>query len=87
MISKGGLVYVYSIKTKDNEEALVYVLIEARFTSDHWIALGYGNICHYCVSVIGKIMIDLPLIYPLLLYHGSESYNAPKKTYGIYSLC
>ena len=28
---------VYSVKTKDNDEAFVYTLIEAESSSDYWI--------------------------------------------------
>ncbi|SPM44531.1 transposase [Orientia tsutsugamushi] len=34
---------LFSVKTKNNNDAFIYVLIEAELRSDYWIASNYGN--------------------------------------------
>lgn len=59
---------IYSVKTKENEEAFVYVLIESQSTADYWISF---RLWKYMLLLLERHMKDknrLPLIAPLLVY-------------------
>ncbi len=59
---------IYSVKTKENEEAFVYVLIESQSTADYWISF---RLWKYMLLLLERHMKDknrLPLIASLLVY-------------------
>lgn len=59
---------IYSVKTKENEEAFVYVLIESQSTADYWISF---RLWKYMLLLLERHMKNrnrLPLIVPLLVY-------------------
>lgn len=59
---------IYSVKTKENEEAFVYVLIESQSTADYWISF---RLWKYMLLLLERHMKDknrLLLIAPLLVY-------------------
>lgn len=72
---------IYSLGTKDNKEAFVYVLIEAQSTCDCWIAL---RLWKY-VERHAKEKDRLPLICTLLIYNGSEVYSAPRNLWELFA--
>ena len=68
---------VLSVKTKNNQKAFVYTLIEAQISPDYWIAF---RLFKYILLLCERHIKDkdkLPLICPLVLYHGSKKYDAP----------
>ena len=76
---------VYSVKTKDNEKAFVYVLVEGQSTSDHWIALRLWKYM-LLLSERHKSKKDrLQLIAPIVFYHGSKKYDAPRNLWDLFT--
>ena len=76
---------IYSVKTKDNEKAFVYVLIEAQSTCDHWMALRLWKYMLLLCERHAKDKNRLPLICPLLIYNGSEVYSAPRNLWALFA--
>lgn len=75
---------VYSIKTKDNEKAFIYTLIESQSTVDYWIAL---RLLEYTILLCKRHKSKknkLPLVYMLVIYNGKEVYNAPRNLWGLF---
>ncbi|KJV80286.1 putative permease [Rickettsia hoogstraalii str. RCCE3] len=76
---------IYSVKTKDNEKAFVYVLIEAQSTCDHWMTLRLWKYMLLLCERHAKDKNRLPLICPLLIYNGSEVYSAPRNLWALFA--
>jgi len=76
---------VLSVKTKDNEEALVYVLLENQSTPDYWISFRLWKYVLLLAERHMKGKDKLPLICPLVLYNGSRKYNAPKNLWQLFT--
>ena len=76
---------VLSVKTKDNEEALVYVLLEHQSTPDYWISFRLWKYVLLLAERHMKGKDKLPLICPLVLYNGSRKYNAPKNLWQLFT--
>jgi predicted transposase/invertase (TIGR01784 family) len=75
---------VLSVKTKNNQKAFVYCLIEAQVTPDYWIAFRlFKYILLLCERHI-KNKDKLPLICPLVFYHGSKKYDAPLNLWDLF---
>ncbi len=69
---------VYSIKTIDNErETFVYVLLEMQSTPDYNIAFRLQKYTHLLLQRHLKKKQPLPLIVPMVVYHGTKKYTAP----------
>ncbi|WP_017442821.1 Rpn family recombination-promoting nuclease/putative transposase [Rickettsia gravesii] len=75
---------IYSVRTKDNEEAFVYVLIEAQSTCDYWMALRLWKYMLLLCKRHAKERDILPLICPLLIYNGSEVYSVPRNLWELF---
>ena len=83
---------IYKIKTKDNEDAYAFVLIEQQSTPDHLIAFRLWKymllLCdRYIKNHRGrsKKTIRLPLIMPIVFYNGTKKYNAPLNLWSLFS--
>ncbi|TSJ81108.1 MAG: Rpn family recombination-promoting nuclease/putative transposase [Candidatus Cardinium sp.] len=77
---------VYSVRTKDNDQAFVYILIEAEVKPNYWIALKlWQYMLRLCERHKKKDKDKLPLIIPILFYHGSRPFNAPKNLWALFS--
>jgi predicted transposase/invertase (TIGR01784 family) len=76
---------VLSVKTKNNEEALVYVLLEHQSTPDYWISFRLWKYVLLLAERHMKGKDKLPLICPLVLYNGSRKYNAPKNLWQLFT--
>ncbi len=74
---------IYSVKTKNNETAFVYVLIEHQSEPDYWIALRLWKYMLLLCERHKKDTEKLPLIAPLVFYNGTKEYNMPR----IYGIC
>ncbi|WP_103896961.1 Rpn family recombination-promoting nuclease/putative transposase [Rickettsia fournieri] len=81
---------IYSVKTKDTgqdrKQAFVYVLIEAQSSCDYWIALRLWKYMLLLCERHANNKDKLPLICPLLIYNGSEIYNAPKNLWELFEV-
>ena len=76
---------ILSVKTKNNQKAFVYTLIEAQVNPDYWIAFRlWKYILLLCERHI-KNKEKLPLICPLVFYHGSKKYDAPMNLWELFS--
>ena len=76
---------VLSLKTKENEQAFVYVLLEAQINPDYWIAF---RLWKYILLLSERHMTakdKLPLVCPLVLYHGTKKYDAPKNLWQLFA--
>lgn len=76
---------IYSVRTKNNEKAFVYVLIEAQSTCDYWMALRLWKYMLLLCERHAKGKDRLPLICPLLIYNGSEVYSAPRNLWELFA--
>ncbi|KJV62598.1 Rpn family recombination-promoting nuclease/putative transposase [Rickettsia amblyommatis] len=76
---------IYSVKTRDQEKAFVYVLIEAQSSCDYWIALRLWKYMLLLCERHENNKNKLPLICPLLIYNGSEVYNAPRNFWELFT--
>ena len=75
---------VYSVPTNDGNTAYVYVLCELQSTVDHFIALRLWQYMLLLCERHKKGKNKLPLIYPLVLYHGKEPYTATKSLWELF---
>lgn len=77
---------IYSIKTKDGDEAFVYILLEHQSKVDYWMAF---RLLKYSMLLlerhIDKRNNKLPLIAPMLFYNGNKEYNAPLNLWGLFA--
>ena len=77
---------IYSIKTKEGDQAFVYVLIEAQSSVDYWMAL---RLWKYSLLLLekhaDKKKNKLPLIAPMLFYNGKKKYDAPTNLWSLFT--
>ncbi|MFU7501689.1 MAG: Rpn family recombination-promoting nuclease/putative transposase, partial [Candidatus Tisiphia sp.] len=76
---------VYSVKTKDNEQAFVYVLIEAEVRPNYWMALKLWKYMLLLAERHKKGRNKIPLIIPMVFYHGTRKFNVPKNLFELFS--
>ena len=76
---------VYSVSTKDKDEAFIYCLCEHQSSSDHWIALRLWKYSLLLLERHKKKKDKLPLILPLVLYNGKDKYTAPRNIWELFS--
>jgi len=69
---------VYSIKTKEGEDAFCYCLLEHQSSDDHFIALRLAKYSLLLCERHAKNKDKLPLIIPFVIYAGKDKYTAPK---------
>jgi len=76
---------VYLVKTKDKKrDAFVYVLLEAQSKVDHKIAF---RLWKYTLLLLERHINDkakLPLVAPIVLYHGKAKYTAVKSLWQLF---
>ena len=71
---------LFSVKTEAGD-AYLYLLLEHQSSPDHWMAL---RLFRYMINIcdryrtLNKKATQLPLIYPMIFYNGTEEYNAPR---------
>ncbi len=70
---------VFSIKMKNNEKAFIYTLVEAEVSPNYWIAF---KLWKYIFLLIErhktKHQSKLPLVIPIVIYHGTRPFNVPR---------
>lgn len=76
---------VYSVKCRDNDQAFVYILIETQSKPDYWIAFRLWKYMLLLIERHKKERKKLPLVAPIVLYHGKEKYNAPQSLWELFS--
>ena len=77
---------VFSIRTKNNQKAFVYALIEAEVSPKYWTAF---KLWKYIFLLLErhqtKEKSKLPLVIPIVLYHGNRPFNAPRNLWELFS--
>jgi len=77
---------VFSVPTKTNEKAFVYVLVEQQSTVDHWISL---RLFKYMLLLSERHKDNgakkLPLVMPIVFYNGHRKYTAPRNLWELYT--
>ena len=68
---------VLSVQTKNNKKAFIYTLIESQSSPDYWISFRLWKYMLLLCERHKQKKNKLPLICPLVLYHGSRAYDAP----------
>ncbi len=76
---------VYSVKCRDNNQAFVYILIKTQSRPDYWIAFRLWKYMLLLIERHRKGKNKLPLVAPIVLYHGKEKYNAPQSLWELFS--
>jgi predicted transposase/invertase (TIGR01784 family) len=77
---------VYSIKTKDNQEAFVYVLLEHQSKPDYWMALRlWKYMLLLCERHQDAEKKKLPLIAPIVFYNGSKKYDSSLNLWNLFA--
>ena len=77
---------VYSVKTKDNKDAYIYCLIEIQSSPHYFIAF---RLLKYSLLLIERYVDKkkkrkLPIVMPLVIYHGKEKYTVPKNLWELF---
>lgn len=77
---------VFSVLTKTNTKAFVYVLIEQQSTVDYWMSL---RLFKYMLLLSERHMEQgtkkLPLVVPIVFYNGTKKYTAPRNLWDLYT--
>jgi predicted transposase/invertase (TIGR01784 family) len=78
---------LFSVKFNDTD-GYIYLLLEHQSTSEHFMAF---RLFKYMVNICDRYMTmnqktkKLPLIYPLIIYNGTKSYNAPRNLWELFN--
>ncbi|WP_419241834.1 Rpn family recombination-promoting nuclease/putative transposase [Cardinium endosymbiont of Nabis limbatus] len=77
---------VFSINTKNNQKAFIYMLVEAEVSPKYWTAF---KLWKYMFLLLEKHKTKkkskFPLIIPLLLYHGNTPFTVPRNLWELFS--
>lgn len=75
---------VYSVNTKDNEKAFIYIAAEHQSSVDNLMAY---RLWKYMLLLAEKHLKDkgkLPLIFPIVVYAGKAKYTAPRNLWALF---
>jgi predicted transposase/invertase (TIGR01784 family) len=78
---------LFSVKFNGND-GFIYLLLEHQSSPDHFMAF---RLFKYMVNICDQYMTrhpktkNLPLIYPLIIYNGTKSYNAPRNLWDLFN--
>ena len=75
---------VYSVNTKDNEKAFIYIAAERQSSVDNLMAF---RLWKYMLLLAEKHLKDkgkLPLIFPIVVYAGKAKYTAPRNLWALF---
>lgn len=77
---------VFSIKMKNNQKAFIYTLVEAEVSPKYWTAF---KLWKYMFLLLErhktKNKSKLPLIIPLVVYHGNTPFTVPRNLWELFS--
>ncbi|WP_425360290.1 MULTISPECIES: Rpn family recombination-promoting nuclease/putative transposase [unclassified Candidatus Tisiphia] len=76
---------VYSVRTKNDESAFIYVLLDHQSTSDYWMALRLWRYTLLLCERHKKSEDKLPLICPIIMYNGVDKYHAPRNLWNLFT--
>ena len=72
----------------DNQDGYIYLLLEHQSSPDHFMSF---RLFKYMLSICDRYIInnpksrELPLIYPLILYNGTKTYNSPRNLWALFN--
>jgi predicted transposase/invertase (TIGR01784 family) len=75
---------VYSVGTKDNQEAFIYITCEHQSSVDQLMAF---RLWKYTLLLAERHLKDkgkIPLIFPLVVYAGKAKYTAPRNLWALF---
>ena len=78
---------LFSVKFNDTD-GYIYLLLEHQSTPEHFMAF---RLFKYMVNICDRYRLEnqktkfLPLIYPLIIYNGTKSYNAPRNLWDLFN--
>ena len=78
---------LFSVKFHDND-GYIYLLLEHQSTPEHFMAF---RLFKYMVNICDRYRLEnqktenLPIIYPLIIYNGTKSYNAPRNLWDLFN--
>jgi len=76
---------VFSIKMKNDEKAFIYTLIECEVSSNYWLSF---KLWKYMFLLLErhktKNKSNLPMVVPLVVYHGTRPFNAPRNLWELF---
>lgn len=75
---------VYSVKTKSDDSAFIYILLDHQSIVDYWMALRLWRYALLLCERHKKNKDKLPLIYSMIMYNGREVYNAPMNLWDLF---
>jgi predicted transposase YdaD len=71
---------LFKVKTVTDDEVFIYLLMEHKSAPDFWVAF---QLLRYIVQFWERLRDQgcerLPLIIPIVFYHGSDRWNAPRR--------
>ncbi|TSJ81150.1 MAG: Rpn family recombination-promoting nuclease/putative transposase [Candidatus Cardinium sp.] len=77
---------VFSIKMKNNQKAFIYTLVEAEVSPRYWTAF---KLWKYMFLLLERHKVKnkskLPLIIPLVVYHGNTPFTVPRNLWELFS--
>jgi predicted transposase/invertase (TIGR01784 family) len=76
---------VLSVQTKEGGKAFVYILLEAQVKPDYLMAL---RLWKYTLLLCERHIKDkekFPLVCPILFYHGTRKYDAPRNLWDLFT--
>ncbi|WP_341759063.1 Rpn family recombination-promoting nuclease/putative transposase [Candidatus Tisiphia endosymbiont of Ptychoptera albimana] len=76
---------IYSVRTKNDESAFIYVLLDHQSTSDYWMALRLWRYTLLLCERHKKNEDKLPLICPIIMYNGVDKYHAPRNLWNLFT--
>jgi len=75
---------IFSIKTKNNDDAFVLSIIEHQSTPDYWITFRIMKYSLLLLERYQKNKKKLPVIIPVVLYNGKDKYDAPRDFWDLF---
>ena len=75
---------VFSVKTKDNEDAYIYMLVEHFSSPNYWTAM---KLWKYTLLLMERHQGEnnkLPLIMPTVVYAGEKKFNVPRNLFDLF---
>lgn len=79
---------LFSVKVNDNSDGFIYLLLQHKSSPDDLMAF---HLFKYRLNICDKYLQKnpnsktLPLVYPLIIYSGKETYNAPRNLWDLFS--
>ena len=78
---------LFSVKFNNND-GFIYLLLEHQSSPDHFMAF---RLFKYMINICDQYRLkhpktkNLPLIYPLIIYNGTKSYNVPRNLWDLFN--